>query len=127
MRKIPMTIEYIGPGNFTYFEYYASGGVNGAFKESLAPGKIFRIDTVSLHLSVVHPSVEDFVIRVSSARGSAFNQIIISQAFSGVNDYLWQPNRPLQFNASDEVIFSLFVKSGANNYGLMIRGWSVLG
>jgi hypothetical protein len=122
-----MTIEYQGPENFTYFEFYVSGGTNGAFKESLYLGKKFRIDTVSLHLSVVHPSVEDFVIWVSNARGSAYNQVIISQAFSGVNDYLWQPTRPLHFNEDDQIIFSLFVKSGTNIYGLLVRGWSVLG
>lgn len=122
-----MAMEYKGPENFTYFNYYMTGGANGAFKLSLTPGKIFRIDTVMLHLSVVHPSVEDFVIWVSNGYGSAYNQIIISQAFSGVNDYLWQPTRPLQFNSDDQIIFSLFIKSGTNIYGLLVHGWSVLG
>jgi hypothetical protein len=122
-----MTIEYKGPENFTYFEFYTSGGANGAFKDSLAPGKVFRIGEVRLHLSVKHPSVEDFVIWLSATRGSAYNQVFISQAFSDVTNYLWQPTHPLQFNSDDQVIFSLFIKSGTNIYGLSVKGWSVLG
>lgn len=122
-----MTIEYKGPENFTYFEFYTSGGTDGAFKDSFAPGKVFRIGEVRLHLSVKHASVEDFAIWLSAARGSAYNQVFISQAFSDVKDYLWQPTRPLEFNSDDQLIFSLFLASGTNIYGLSVKGWSVLG
>jgi hypothetical protein len=122
-----MPIEYKGPENFTYFEFYTSGGANGAFKESLTLGKAFKLGEVRLHLSVKHPSVEDFAIWVSAGRGSAYNQILISQAMSDIVDYLWQVDDALVFNSDDQIIFSMFVKSGSNVYGLSVKGWSVLG
>ena len=122
-----MTMEYMDQKQWTHFDFYTTGGANGAFKDSLALGKVFKITDVRLHLSVKHPSVEDFVIWLSSAKGSAFNQIYISQAMSDVKDYLWQPGRELIFDSEDQLIFSMFIKSGSNIYGLNVRGWSVNG
>ena len=112
---------------WTHFDFYVSGGADGAFKETLTLGKVFKITDVRVHLSTKHLSVEDFVIYLSAAKGSAFNQKLISQAFSDVVDYLWQPTRELMFDSGDHMIFSLFIKSATNSYGLQVRGWSVNG
>ena len=121
-----MTIDYKGPENFTYFDFYTSGGTNGPMVDSLSVSKAFRMGEVRLHLSVVHPSVVDFTIRLSSILGSAYNQILVSQAMSSVKEYLWQPTRPLEFNSGDQLVFSLYFASGTNIYGLNVKGWSVL-
>jgi hypothetical protein len=110
-----------------HLDFYSSGGVDGSFVESLAPGKMFRLEEVRLHLSVVHASVEDFAIRISSSFGSAYNQVLISQAMNGVANYLWQPTNPMIFNSDDQLVFSLFIKSATNIYGLNVKGWGVSG
>jgi len=116
-----------GPHNWEHFSFYASGGVDGAFIESLAPGKIFKITEVRLHLSVVHASIEDFVMRLSGINGTAFSQVFISQAMLAVNNYHWLPENDLIFFSDDQIVFSLFVKSATNIYGLDVKGWAVLG
>lgn len=121
------TIAYKPTTHWNEFNFYASGGVDGAFKESLSLGKAFKIGDVRLHLSIVHPSVEDFVIWVSSANGSAYNLILISQAISGIKDYMWIPTNPIIFDSDDQLVFSLFIVSASNTYGLDVRGWAVNG
>jgi len=121
-----MTLEYSEAHRWQHFDFYVSGGADGAFKETLNPGKIFKINEVRLHLSVTHASVEDFTIRLSSLKGTAFSQCFISQAMNGVMDYHWLPENPLIFCSDDHVVFSLFVKSATNIYGLNVKGWSVI-
>jgi len=127
-----MTIATYNSGheqNKQHFEFYETGGVDGLRTASLSltDSMPFYLEDVRLHLSVVHASVEDLAIRLSAINGSAFNQIFISQAMLNVKDYMWQPDRPILFNSGDHLVFSLFIKSAANIYGLSVRGWSVRG
>lgn len=121
------TTDWREAEQWMHIDFYSTGGANGAFQESLAPAKMFRVDDVRLHLSANHASVEDFVIYLSSGRGSAYNQVFISQAMNGTKEYLWQPTRPLIFNSDDHLVFGLFIKSGTNIYGLVVNGWGVAG
>jgi hypothetical protein len=113
---------------WTHFSFFASGGTNGAVSESLNPdGAQFRMTEVRLHFSVAFAAVEDFIVRLSSAHGSAHNITLISQALSGLTDYLWQYSQGLHCLSDDQLVMGWSQASGANIGGLNVQGWAVFG
>lgn len=121
------TEEFIEPSRWTQFSFFASGGTNGAVSESLAPGKKFKLSEIRLHFSVIFSEVEYFVVRLSAAKGSAYNQTFLSQALSDVIDVLYQPDNPLPMLSDDQIVFSWSQASASNIGGLNVQGWAVYG
>ena len=120
--------EYQLPERWTHFSFFASGGVNGAVTESLNPtGQFFKLAEVRLHFSTAFASVADFIVRLSSAKGSAHNLILLSQALSSVRDLLWQPDQELMMLSDDQIVLSWSQASGVNTAGLNVLGWGVWG
>lgn len=115
-------------GKYCYFTYYTtSGGTDTAetMTEAVAPAVPFYIDEVRLHLSVVHASVVDYIISLSSELGSAYNTLFLSQAMNGEKDVIWQPERPKRFRAGDQLSVNM-IMSGSNYYGITISGWTIV-
>lgn len=121
------TEEFILPSRWTQFSFFAEAGADGTVSESLAPGKPFRLDEIRLHFSATFSLVEDFVIRISSAKGSAYNNILFSQALSDLTDIVWQLSNPFTLLSDDQLVFTWSVSSNLNNGGLNVQGWAVYG
>lgn len=106
-----------------YFRFF-SDGLNTSMEENLTPDFGYEIKTVALHLSVVHVSIVDFIIRLSSYRESAHNQTILSQAMLGIKDFIWTPGSILLFEIGDHLNFSMTM-SNVNRFGLLVEGWAI--
>lgn len=122
------TEEYQENPRWTHFSFFASGGTDGAVTESLNPtGKQFILHEIRLHFSVIFASVEDLVVRLSAAKGSAHNVTLISQALSDLYDYVWINSTGMHFLSDDQLVFSWSQASGVNIGGLNVQGWGVWG
>ena len=130
--------NYLKNKTWTEFDFFTSGGADGWRTETInnvLAGKMFKLEEVRLHLSVVHASVEDFVIRVSAdslvgganyaSQDSHFNFVFLSQAMSGVNEILYRPESPLRIQSDDHLVFSLYIESATNMYGIQVIGWAI--
>jgi hypothetical protein len=107
-----------------YFRFFVDG-LNASMEENFIPSFGSELKAVSLHLSIAHVSIVDFIIRLSSTRGSAYNLKLISQAMLGVQDFIWTPGSTQLFEMGDTLNFSMTM-SGANRYGLLVEGWAVI-
>lgn len=119
--------EYQQPERWTHFSFFTKQKA-GSNVESLNPdGQFFKLEEVRLHFSSAFASSRDFTIRLSSIKGSEYNLTLLSQALSGIQDLLWQPDRPLVMLSDDQVVFSWTQVSDVNTLGLNVLGWGVLG
>lgn len=109
------------------FSFFASGGVDGVITESASFDNPFKLNGLLIHCSVAFASVEDLTVTLSSAKGSAYNTIFVSQAMNTVQDLFWQLSMPLPFESDDQLIVNLSLVSGVNVIGIKVFGWSVLG
>lgn len=117
------TEEYLPYSRMKYFRFFADG-LNASLDEDFTPTFAYEIKSVSLHLSVAHVSVVDFIVRMSAAQGSAYNLKLISQAMSDVQDFIWVPDSTQIFNVGNHLNFSMTMSSN-NRYGLIVEGWAV--
>jgi len=108
---------------YSYFLYYADG-LNASMEEDFAPAFAYELHTVRLHLSVVHASVVDFIVRLSSHQNSAHNMPLLSVAMNGEDGYIWLPSMPFIFHSGDTLNFSMTM-SDSNRFGLTISGWAI--
>ena len=121
------TETFLQNQRWTQFSFFTDGGTDGAVTESLAPGKPFKLTEIRMHFSVAFASVEDFVLRLSAAQGSAHNAILISHALSDLTDFTWQPSIALEFQSDDHLVMGWSQVSGVNIGGLNVLGWAVFG
>lgn len=117
------TEKYLPYSRTKYFSFFADG-LNVSMEENFTPDFDYEVKSITLHLSVVHVSVVDFIVRLSSIQGSAYNLKLISQAMNGVQDFIWTPDSTQIYYIGDHLNFSMTM-SGANRYGLLIEGWAV--
>lgn len=116
------------PARWSYFSFYASGGANGAVTESLSPsGKQWRFAELRLHFSVAFASVADLVVRLSAAKGSAHNFVLLSKALLGSTDVLLQLSNPYNLLSDDQLVIGWTQVSGVNVGGLNVQGWGIWG
>ena len=106
-----------------HFTYYVTA--DEPLVENIIFSKPFELDEVRLHLSVAMVSVVDFIIRLSSIFGSAYDVKLLSYAFLGHQDLLYQPTRPYKFVYGDILSIELNFKKNTNYYGLSVLGWEV--
>ena len=114
-KKIPVSRNY-------YFEYYDSDTLS--IDQSFDPSTPFELDSIKLHMSVVHPSVVDLRVWVSSILGSAYDLVLLSLAMSDVKDVLWGPDRTMILNYGDALHISMNESTGIV-WGLLVNGWSI--
>ena len=120
--------EWQNPELWSAFSYFTETGTDGTVAESLDPhGKQFKLAEVRLHFSIAFASTEDFTIKVSSIKGSAYNITLVSQALLGVKDFLYQLNNPFLLLSDDQVVFGWSQVSATNVGGLDVLGWGVQG
>ncbi len=78
---------------------------------------LFAIEEVRLHLSGV-ASGGGFTIALESVHGPEYNVLFVTQVMAGVEDYVYQPPRPHQFDHGDKVLFNC--PGSGPTYGLEI-------
>lgn len=122
-----VTEEYQQPQRWTHFSFFDSGGADGVISESLAITDLFKLTEIRIHCSVAFASIEDFTLRLSSVKGSAHNIMLISQAMSGIIDFLWTPDTEMHFLSDDQLVFTISLVSGVNVIGLNVHGWAAQG
>jgi len=108
-----------------YFNYYTTG--NMPLIENISFDTPFELDEIRLHLSVAFASVDDFIVKLSSILGSAYDILLLSYSMNTHTDLLYQPNRSYKFIYGDILSIQLSFKSGVNYYGLNVLGWEVAG
>lgn len=108
------------------FQFFATGIVaaNGEMTETFDPGFAFELEKIRLHLSVVHPSVEDFTATLHNHIDSVYNHTLLSYAINGSQDVLSQFTPTFKCHSGDTINLSLILSSG-NVYGLEISGWAI--
>lgn len=121
------TEEYYAPERWWDFQFFATGGANGVVSENVAPTTRFKILEFRLHWSSAFASVEDFVVQISSIKGSQYNAILFSEALNGLTDLYVRLSQPMQFLSDDSVNIAMSMASGINIWGLTVVGWAIRG
>ena len=121
--------KYLPVSKHNYFLFFATDGNAAAawdatLDEQFNPSRAFILDKIRIHLSTAHISVVSFVVTLSHHLGSAYNEIIISQAMLGVLDLLYQADPPRFFYPGDTFSIAMPM-SATNTYGLEITGWAI--
>jgi hypothetical protein len=123
------TSKYIPVSKHRYFRFFASDGNSAVawddtMDEQFDPSCAFILDQIRLHLSTAHVSAVSFYVYMSHHLGSAYNEMILSQAMLGVLDLVYQADNPRVFLAGDTFSIGMAM-SAANTFGLTISGWAV--
>lgn len=115
---------------YNFFSFYSVSGGDGSVKETITGGdsgetEHFKFKEIRVHLSSVCLSVEDLIIHLTSGTRSEHNITLLSQAMSGIQDFLWQPDSELCFVSGDTLSVYMSLDSGSNEFGINIQGWAV--
>ena len=122
--------EFKQYSRFQHFSFFEEIGATVNPVISIAPGVIFQVKELRLHLSSPYSLVGDLALRLSAAKGSAYDIILYSHAMSGSTDVFWYPStasNTLQFLSDDVFIISLPMTSGAILGGINVQGWTIEG
>lgn len=117
------TIEYLPVERYRHFSFFATS--TSSMDESFAPGFDFELAEIRLHLSTVHVSVIDIIARVSHHLGSMYDNLILSVAMLGVQDYIYTPFPSQMIWHYQDTINISMVMSDTNTFGLEVNGWAV--
>jgi hypothetical protein len=116
--------EEILPQQWVDFAFFSSKAA-GALNLSIYPGKKWRLKEVRIHNSVAFGSVRDFILAISSVKGSAHNNLLLSQAMNTVQDLIVYYSTPLNFLSGDHLNLSMYA-SIATVRGVSVHGqWAV--
>ena len=91
----------------------------GAMSYSFAPGKEFTFEEVRLHLSDALAPAENFVITLVSGKGSLYNVILYSKDMNLVQDLVYQPEQPHNFDPADSLTFA-WTNTNGKTWGMEI-------
>lgn len=123
--------QYTQPQRWDVFRYWAEGGTNGWETQSIRPEDyIIKIKEFRLHFTpsnLSFTSVEDLVIYISSASGSAYNILLLSLALSGITDFIGYYNSDMWIGSQDQIIAIASMKSAVWTWGFEAIGWAVRG
>jgi len=80
-----------------------------------------ELDEVKLHISAAVTGASTFVVTLRSKYGSQYDTKLFSQAMVGVQDVLWQPERPVKLNGADRI-----TAAWTNDAGADVKAWGLL-
>jgi hypothetical protein len=89
-----------------------------AISTTLAPWRAFQILEARIKLSAAG-GAGDFTATLDANAGAAYDLNIITQDMTTVQHYVFQPTRPMAFEANDEIDFA-WANAGGKTYGLTI-------
>ena len=96
---------------------YANG--IGAMDYNFAPNKEFTFEEVRLHLNEASATVENFVIQLQSNKGSQYDVKLYSKDMNGMQDIIYQPEKPHHFDPADKLKFT-WTNTDSKTWGLEI-------
>lgn len=85
---------------------------------TVAPGADFILLEMNLHLSSASATVENFVVTLDANAGSAYDEVIFTQAMNGEADVSWIGER--RFADGDRLDFT-HANSNSRTYGLTVK------
>lgn len=89
-----------------------------ALAVTLAPGTRFRLHEVRIHLSAAG-GAGDLTATVDAFSGAAYDIQILKQDMTSIVDFVWQPDKIMQFEIGDEIDFA-WANAQTKTYGLTI-------
>ena len=116
--------------NFDFYDSFANVAVSTAsgLSVTLNHSVQWKLAEIRMHCSVAIASAADLIIWVSSAKGSAYNTKLVSQALLGVQDMFIHYSEPLVFESGDHLRFAGNASASTSNViGLQCIGWAVTG
>lgn len=90
-----------------------------ALSYTLTPGKKFVFEEIRLHLNAASATVENFVITLQSARGTAYDVVLYSVGMNTVQDLVYQADQSHSFEKGDSLVFA-WTNTNLRTYGMEI-------
>ena len=92
-----------------------------AINTTIAPGRAFALESVSVHLNGAG-GAGNLTVTVDAAAGAAYDVVLKTIDMTSVTDWVWQPDRPIELAKDDKIIIA-WANAGTKTYGLTVR-WS---
>lgn len=109
------------------FSFYETGHTADGMDESIAfATREWKLAEIRMHFSIAMISIFDLVIYLSSARGSAYNTKLLSQALLTVQDLWVHYSDALLFQSGDQLVFAHGSTVTVNHRGTEVIGWAVI-
>lgn len=99
-------------------ESFAADG-QGVMSESLSPAERFVIEEIRLHLDASSATVENFVVRIDSSKGTRYDVRLYSRNMNGVQDVVFVPNPEYSLVDRDTVTFN-WSNTNSRTWGLEV-------
>lgn len=121
------TKKYTPNSRNRFFQFFATG--TGHIDESFNPGFDFELMDIRIILSRAHPSATYLTFNLSAGMGSYYDVLLLSilaSTLTNVTDQVWTPSaEKLLYRYNDTIELSM-LNSGAEQWGLVVTGWSVI-
>jgi len=89
-----------------------------AIASTLAPGVAWQLEEIRVHLSAAG-GAGNFTATVDHGTSAAYDRVILTEDMTTVVDLVWQPTRPMEFLAGDELDIA-WANAGTKTYGLEV-------
>jgi len=89
---------------------------NAAINRTISPGVAFDLEQFHIHLSAAG-NAGDLTITLDANSGATYDVVILTQDMTAVTDFVWQPTRPLRFEAGDSLVIQ-WANAAARTYGM---------
>ena len=111
-------VSKIAGGNVSAFRATATSTTPLSVTVKSTTGYWALLD-VKLHLSAAG-STGSLQVKIDSGTAAAYDTLLLSESLTAVTDIYWQPTRPIEFSASDEVDITWESSPGSSaiTYGL---------
>ena len=96
---------------------YATG--TGAVSTTLAPNVNWKLEALKIHLSAAG-GAGNLTATSDNGQGAAYDTIHLTQDMTSVTDFVWQPDRPIEFAAGDELDIA-WTNTNGRTYGLELQ------
>ena len=90
-----------------------------AIATSLAPLRAFQLESVTVHLSAAG-GAGNLTAILNAIDGAEYDLNLITQDMTAVTDFVFQPDRPLYFDAGDSIDFA-WANANGRTYGLAVK------
>lgn len=95
----------------------ATGAV--AIASTLAPARAWQLEEIRVHLSAAG-GAGNLTAIMDAGAGAAYDLNIVTQDMTSVINLIWQPSRPMVFDAGDEIDFA-YANANGRTYGLEVK------
>lgn len=97
--------------------YHRATG-SAAISSTLAPGVNWQLESVRIHLSAAG-GAGDLTATLDHGSGAAYDIVILTQDMTTLTDYIWTPERPLEYDAATEIDF-VWANANGRTYSLEV-------